>query len=43
LLTLPFSVTEANGSHVEFVPWRSQKRKSLELTSPRRDARQGKD
>src|SRR5882672_12662146 len=37
-LPSPFSVTEANGSQVEFVPWRSQKRKSLELTSPRPDA-----
>jgi hypothetical protein len=25
----PFSVTEANGSQVEFVPWRSQKEKAL--------------
>jgi hypothetical protein len=35
--TLPIFVTEANGSQVEFVPGRSQKRKSLELTSPRPD------
>src|ERR1700675_916122 len=27
----PFSVTEANGSQVEFVPWRSQKEKALSL------------
>src|ERR1700692_2562684 len=36
-LPSPFSVTEANGSQVECVPWRSQKRKSLELASPRPD------
>src|ERR1700738_1921449 len=28
-LPSPFSVTEANGSQVEFVPWRSQKEKAL--------------
>src|ERR1700722_6375074 len=28
-LPSPFSVTEANGSKVEFVPWRSQKEKAL--------------
>src|ERR1700682_2878680 len=30
-LPSPFSVTEANGSQVEFVPWRSQKEKALSL------------
>src|SRR5258706_5466420 len=34
-LPSPFSVTEANGSQVEFVPWRSQKEKAL--SSPRPD------
>jgi hypothetical protein len=37
-LPSPFSVTEANGSQVEFVPWRSEKDKALSLTSPRPDA-----
>src|ERR1700721_109594 len=30
-LPSPFSVTEANGSQIEFVPWRSQKEKALSL------------
>src|SRR3981081_580018 len=30
-LPSPFSVTEANGSQGEFVPWRSQKEKALSL------------
>src|ERR1700733_15958653 len=30
-LPSPFSVTEANGSQVEFVPWRFQKEKALSL------------
>src|ERR1700722_14605055 len=37
-LPSPFSVTEANGSQVEFVPWRPEKDKALSLTSPRPDA-----
>src|SRR6266436_6203048 len=32
-LPSPFSVTEANGSQVEFVPWRSQKEKKPYLSS----------
>jgi hypothetical protein len=37
-LPSPFSVTEANGSQGEFVPWRCQKEKAIELTAPRPDA-----
>src|ERR1700688_378739 len=36
-LPSPFSVTEANGSQVEFVPCRSQKEKALSSPSPRPD------